>query len=198
MAKISSGFLRGTENWTIAGDVNRFEWRASGGKPGGYLYWEDAAAGADSYWQAPLKFLGDLRAFAGGKITYQWYSSGNDYATGDVLISGGNGTTIVADARDPGTGWTRAAIALNVNGGWHIGAIDGRLATNAEIRDVLRDVSQIQIRAEHVFGNESGGLDSFAITSRPAPASAFGDDTPALDHGLLRDAHADIAQFTAI
>jgi alkaline phosphatase D len=187
VARIASSFKRGTEDWTISGDVNAFEWRETGGAPGGHLFWQDAAVGNVAFWQAPVKFLGNLRAFAGGRLGFDWYSSGGSYfPDSDIIITGGNGVTLVADIADPGTGWSRAIIKLNAGGDWHIGSLGGPQATNAQILGVLRDVAQIQIRAEFINGNETGGLDDVVLLSKPQArntdlASAFVTDGPG-DH----------------
>ena len=87
---------------------------------------------------------------------------------------------MVGDVANPGTAWTQASISLGVDGGWHIGTIDGALATKKQIAAVLENATQLQIRAEHVSGSETGGLDNVTLSSRPSPdhpsAAVFDDD----------------------
>lgn len=173
MAKIASYFKRGTQTWTISGDVNAFEWRATGGDPAGHLFWQDAAIGNVAYWQAPATYLGTLRAYIGGTLSFDWYTSGGSrFQDADLILTGGNGVTIVADVPDPGSDWTHVSIRLGTPGGWHIGSLDGPLATGKQIAAVLRDVAQFQIRAEHINGDETGGIDNVVLLSRPQPAAA--------------------------
>lgn len=179
-----SRFNKGAQGWTIGGDVRTFEWQASGGHPGGHLYWEDAASGDDTYWEASAKFTGHKGKFLGGTFSYDAQASGSDYSgVPDVTIAGANGTTLVAVAGQPGTGWTHFSLALDASGGWHVGTLDGAAATTADIRGVLRNIASVEIRAEYVWGNETGGLDN-VVMSKPAQALAlaFGDDTAAPVH----------------
>lgn len=184
---VKSTFKKGLEGWSIGGDVAAFEWRDSGGNPGGYLYWQDAASGSDTYWEASAKFTGNKGKFLGGTFSYDAQASANDYGgVPDVTISGANGTVLVAVAGQPGSGWTHFALALDAGGGWHVGTLDGAAATDRDIKAVLKDVAAVTIRAEYVWGGETGGLDNVAMTKGPKPlASAFGDDTAApVHHGL--------------
>lgn len=176
MVKIASHFRTDTQDWTISGDVNAFQWQQRGGDPAGHLFWQDAATGAVAYWQAPVKYLGNLRPYLGGKLSFDWYTSGGSrFEDADLIVTGGNGTTLVADLADPGTDWTHVSIRLNARWDWHIGSLDGPLATTGQIKGVLRDVAQIQIRAEHINGDETGGLDNVVLLSRPEAASAQPD-----------------------
>ncbi|WP_375287713.1 laminin B domain-containing protein [Sphingomonas sp.] len=173
MAKIASYFKRGTQNWTISGDVNAFEWRPAGGNPTGHLSWQDAAAGNVAYWQAPVKYLGNLRAFINGTLSFDWFSSGGSrFDDADLVLNGGNGVTLVADVTDPGSDWSHVSVRLGMRGHWHIGTMEGPLATGKQIAAVLRDVAQFQIRAEHINGNETGGLDNVVLLSKPQPDPA--------------------------
>lgn len=184
MAKITSTFSRNTDGWTMSGDVASFEWQPDGGAKGGAIFWSDAASGSDSYWVAPTKFTGDLSAYWRGRFSFDWFSTADNYDTGDVILTGANGTVLVADATNPGTDWTHAEIKLNA-ASWHVGAIDGPIATNRQLKDVLADVADLRIRAEHVYGGESGGLDAVKLTSsdKLAMATAFGADRHADMYG---------------
>lgn len=194
MARITSTFARDTDNWTIAGDVNEFSWRGEGGNPAGHLFWRDSAFGDVAYWGAPLKFLGDQSAFKGGRLVFDWYVSntGSVFEAADVILTGG-GLTLYADAPNPEADWTRASIRFTKNGGWHVGSPDGPLATAREIATALRDVADLRIRAEHINGDETGGLDNVAFRSRELPAfaaveaGAFGDDAAPTNHARFAD-----------
>lgn len=142
MAKIASYFKRSTQDWTISGTVNTFEWRPAGGDPAGHLAWQDAARSDVAYWQAPVKYLGNLRAFINGTLSFDWYTSGgNRIEDADLVLTGGNGLTIVADVADPDTAWSHVSIRLGLRGHWHLGSMGGPLATAKQIGSVLRDVA---------------------------------------------------------
>lgn len=192
MTTIKSTFNRSADGWTILGDVQTFEWVATGGAKGGYIYWVDAASGADSYWQAPEKFTGDLSEFKNGKLSFDWFASVNNYQTGDVIMTGANGTVLVADAENPGTDWTHASIKMSA-ANWHVGTIDGEVATNKQLMSVLSNVTSLQIRAEEAFGNEDGGLDNVSLSSKKAvPDGAFGVDQHPIMHGPHAETHLHI------
>lgn len=182
MSKIVSKFNNGSQGWSMSGDVFSFGWLSSGGSPGGYLAWIDAASGTNAYWQASDRYHGDLSAYAGGQLSFEWRTTGAQpqLRLPDVLITGANGVTLYADVTDPSADWSKASILLSPSIQWHTGAPDGPLATTADFAAVLADVTQLQIRAEQVFGPEAGGLDSVKLVSptaaAPVAASAFGED----------------------
>jgi hypothetical protein len=106
-ATISSDFSAGTDGWTQAG-ATVFERHASGGNPGGFLY-IDNSEGAVTYLFAPAKFLGDLRAFDGGVLSFDGIQLGNggspwqsfeDY--GHITFSGPGGSATLDLLPAPG------------------------------------------------------------------------------------------------
>lgn len=193
MSKIVSNFTKGPQGWTVTGDVFSFGWQSSGGSPGGYLGWIDAAAGSNVYFQASNRFHGDLSAYAGGQLSFEWRTTGGQpqLRLPDVLITGANGVTLYADVTDPGRGWTLATLDLNPNVALRVGAPDGPQATSADIAGVLQDVTGLQIRAEQVYGPEAGGLDSVKLVSAPSQAdpSAFGEDRHVATHAGFAESH---------
>ena len=195
MSKIVSNFTNGSQGWSMSGDVFSFGWVASGGSPGGYLGWVDAASGKNAYWQASDRYHGDLSGYADGQLSFEWRTTGAQpqLRLPDVLITGANGVTLYADVTDPGADWTKASILLSPSIQWHTGAPDGPLATTADFAAVLADVTQLQIRAEQVYGPEAGGLDSVKLASPSAvpsvAASAFGEDRHVPLHADAGSAH---------
>lgn len=190
MTTINSRFNRDANNWTISGDVQTFDILRADGH-GQYLHWVDAPEGVDAYWRAPAKYTGDLSAFRQGVLSFDWYSTGNDYKTGDVIMTGADGTVLVADAPDPGADWTHATVKLST-GTWHIGTIDGEFATGQQLAAVLSHVTDLRIRAERVDGAEEGGLDNVALRSKSQSgpiADAFGADHHIASYNASIDAH---------
>lgn len=189
MATIKSTFNRNTDGWTIAGDAQIFEWLPDGGDKDGHLHWVDAASGDGAFWRAPTKFLGDLSGFFRGKLSFSWYASGNDLPGSDVLVTGANGHTLIGDVGAPELDWTRESIRF-AGGQWRLDSPDGAFATTREIKAVLADVTQILIRAEHVYGGESGGLDKVVLASKAeVPEGAFGVDQHPVVRGGYAEAH---------
>jgi hypothetical protein len=207
MSKIVSNFTKGPQGWTVTGDVFSFGWLDSGGSPGGYLGWVDAAAGSNVYFQASDRFHGDLGVYAGGQLSFEWRTTGAQpqLRLPDVLITGANGVTLYADVTDPGRDWTAATLTLSPNFALRVGAPDGPVATAADIAGVLHDVTALQIRAEQSYGPEAGGLDSVKLVSAgagadPVAASAFGADRhtlplaePGYAHPVLGEHHVALA-----
>ena len=182
MAKIRSTFTDGMEGWTFTGDPWLVHWFFEGGTPGAYLGWQDMEV-EDTlvYYVAPEKFHGDLSAFYKGKLAYDIYDTyaANLVGYPDVKIVGGNGATLVAAVGQAGQAWTHESIGLKAGAGWHLDSLDGPLATTKDIKSVLADVVDLQIRAEYHDGGESGGIDSVVLRSKQlaqlAP-DAFGAD----------------------
>ena len=172
---IKSTFDTDLDGWTMIGDVASFNWISSGGNPGGFAQWVDAATGADSYYIAPSKFLGAQSAYYGGTLSYDIEDTGADFSgVGDIELTGA-GLTLVYVAGQAGTNWTHYSATLTAASGWYVGAHDTSVsgdpaATEAQMQQVLAHLTSIEIRAEFVNGAETGGLDNVALTSSGASA----------------------------
>src|SRR5690606_21411185 len=119
------------------------------GSPGGFLRNVDAPG--QSFFRAPAKFNGDLSAAYGGMLSMDRRNSVDD--PGDtfeaVRIQSG-ALTLVADIGDPGPDWGHVDVPL-LPGFWRIQPCpeDSPMATEAEILEVLSNVTDLLIRAEY-------------------------------------------------
>ena len=177
MAKeIFSTFNKNSNGWTLTGDVKSSAWHHTGGDPGGYLGWVDAATGQDSYYLAPSNYLGDKMAFYGGTLSYSILDSGNGYTAYDVKLVGDGKTleyTSPNDANFPTPNvWSAATVDLVASN--FIDTATGMAATAAEMKLVLKDLTELDIRAEYVSGAETGGLDNVYLKGPGASASEAG------------------------
>jgi Laminin B (Domain IV) len=168
---ITETFNKSADGWTVIGDVQSSGWEAKGGDAKGYLGWVDAATGQDSYYQAGPKFLGDKIHFYGGTLSYDILDTGNGYTAYDVQIEGDGKTLQYTNPNDgsfPTPNVWSAASVLLVAGNF-IDTATGLAPTVKEMKDVMKDMTQLDIRAEYVNGAESGGLDNVIMTSPAAP-----------------------------
>jgi fibronectin-binding autotransporter adhesin len=169
---ISSTFDSSDDGWAMTGDVASSGYQATGGNPGGYFAWVDAATGADSYYQAPAAYLGDVVGYYGGTLSYDILDTGGNYTAFDVELIGDGHTlqyTSGQDANFPTPNvWSSASVILTASR--FIDTATGTTPSVAEMQDVMSDLTTLEIRAEYVNGAESGGLDNVAM----APASAQG------------------------
>lgn len=177
-ATIKETFNKSTDGWTVIGDVQSSGWVAKGGDPKGHLAWVDAASGQDSYFQAGPKFLGNKIHFYGGTLSYDILDSGSGYTAYDVQIVGDGKTLQYTNPNDgsfptPNV-WSAASVLLVASN--FIDKATGLAPTVKEMREVLKDITQLDIRAEYVNGPESGGLDNVILTG---PAASIFDGASA-------------------
>ncbi|MFC3615363.1 laminin B domain-containing protein, partial [Lutimaribacter marinistellae] len=163
---ISATFDAGLEGWTVNNGTEAY--MATGGNPTGHITGAEGGGGIWAY-LASAAFLGDLESYYGGTLTFdmkQDVLTSQYYDEADVILTGG-GYTIVNDAGDnPGTDWTSYSLDLELGGGWRIGSASGRIATEAEIRAVLADLTSFSIRGEFVSGTtgDFSALDNVVLT----------------------------------
>jgi alkaline phosphatase D len=162
---ISETFNKGADGWSLNGDVESSGWDSKGGDPGGYLSWVDAATGADSYYQAATKFLGNKLSFYGGTLSYDILDTGNGYTAYDVKIVGDGFTLEYTNPKDAGfpnpNVWSAASVKLVAAD--FVDTATGAAPSVAEMKHVMGDITQLDIRAEYVVGPESGGLDNVLL-----------------------------------
>jgi hypothetical protein len=165
-ATISSDFSTNTDGWTHTG-ASVFQQQASGGNPGGFLY-VDNSEGAVTYLFAPAKFLGDLRAFDGGVLSFDGIQLGNggtpwqsfeDY--GHITFSGPGGSAtldLLPAPGQPGTSWTTYQAAFSA-------ASFG--VTQSQWDAILANVTSVQLSVESLFGLEIEGIDNISLVPEP-------------------------------
>ena len=105
-----SGFSSGDEGWKVVSTEGYYgapDWSSTGGNPGGYIYDTDMDNGGWGF-LAPQKFLGDVSAVYGNKLTFDFLAN---------RIGAGNDFISVALAKPDGVGiitYVPAPSAVNV------------------------------------------------------------------------------------
>jgi hypothetical protein len=169
----SSTFDSGTENWLGVNGAVDFHWVATGGQSGGYVQGTDTIDADVWLFVAPASFKGDKSAAFGGTLSYYLKQFTTPAPVqenlGDVKFIGANGVSIVADVGpDPGTDWTFFSVDM-IAGKWHLGDINGALATDIDIQGVLSDIASVRIRGEYSQGKDVDGLDTVILQTKPIP-----------------------------
>lgn len=172
---ISSNFdnpVDGADGWTVAGDGSAPAYLVGGGNPGGYISTTDQATGSVVYWVAPAKFLGDQSSAFGGRLTFDLRQSTTEnqftITTANPLVRLiGNGVVLSLLGTGPGTTFTPYAADLSSAGGWISGGV---VATDAQIQNVLSNLTSVSIRAEFAaIGGDVDDLDNVALHSSEIP-----------------------------
>ena len=80
----------------------------------------------------------------------------------DVIIQGNGGTIVFNIKATPGTDWTSYAARLNAtaNSGWKLDEPGFPDASEAEIKNVFKNVSSLRIRGEFADADDSACLDN--------------------------------------
>ena len=198
---VQSTFDASVEGWTVRGftsaltcsplsggtALTNLSWQSAGGVPGGFLRHPEAGNTGDSYFRAPSAFRGDLSTAYAGLLTIDRRFTSVDAdgfeAKNDIQLLGG-GFALFADVPVPSRElWGRFSVPL-LPGHWNVGSCDGPPATEAQLRAVLGNVTDLFIRAEYVAGNETHDLDNVTITAgaplagRTASWSLLDNDVP--------------------
>ena len=182
-ASSSSTFDSGDEGWTLVGDsqgglgMGGAFWLqphhvAAEGNPGGAVYGVDRGQGMAWYWNAPYKFLGNRSGVHGGSLEYDIKISGcgTIFSASDVILAGA-GTTLVVNvmgSNHPSLEWTHYRADLSTDAEWRVGnPWTGSLATDDQIRSVLKDLQVLRIRGEYLnCGGDMGYLDNVRLVPR--------------------------------
>lgn len=169
---IKSTFETGSEGWTIILGAGGHD--ATGGVGGsGALTGQDTTSG-DWAFAASAEWLGDLSAYYGATLSFQQRQkvlTGQLPDTVPDVILRGNGLVLVANVgAPPSTDWTNYSVNLSLGQGWKVGSLTGRVATEAEIRAVLSNLTALEIRGDYVSGltDDIGWLDN-VVLSDPDP-----------------------------
>lgn len=141
---------------------------ASGGNPGGWISATDpdgVGAGNSQYWRAPSGYHGNKSASFGGSLKYDILqtTSFGSFEQEDVLLVGGGSTLSASNSFNPTPHvWTSYSVPIQV-GTWRVGGIAGPLATEAQIKAVLANVTEIYVRAEYQLNIDTHGLDNVVL-----------------------------------
>jgi hypothetical protein len=142
---------------------------STNGNPCGYLAGSETNPnGGTGYFIAPSNFLGNLSAYAGGTLSYDFkVFVGTDYFNDvDVIISGnGKSASWQSNVNPVGQGWVHFSVTLS----------DANF-TGDSLASILSNVTELQIRGEFINNSEAEGLDNVmlttaAVTATPLPAA---------------------------
>ncbi len=173
---VGSTFDTNSEGWEVVGDVRPLSYARTGGNPGGHVTATDRVLGNTWGWVAPAKFRGDFSAAYARYLTFDMRQAPvmtqNNGA--DIVLEGG-GIRLVFDTRvNPGTSWTSYSVRLHETAGWRRNALDGPVATAADMRTVLASVNRLYLRGEFRGGPDTGSLDNVFLGNAP-PTVAIQD-----------------------
>jgi hypothetical protein len=152
-------------SYTLGSLENPGSGGAGGGDPGdGYLLGDPNTESATSYFVAPQKFMGDWTGYDSLELALQssggsYYTSGHSYR-GDVYLANGEMTAQYAFGRRPASSWDRFSVPLEGGGAWTLGGGATSLA------DVLRNVTEFQVRGEYGVGSDEAALDDVQLVVR--------------------------------
>jgi hypothetical protein len=167
---VESTFDAGDEGWTITGDAQGAsvipDWHASGGNPGGYISADDDVRGGTWYYKAPAKFRGNHSSAYGDTLSYDLRQ---DPPTGqfnnvEIHLRGG-GLSLTYETSHPAVTWTPYSVDLTESGGWLIGGV---APNQAQMQQVLANITDLQIRGEFRSGADTGSMDNVVMTPEPA------------------------------
>jgi hypothetical protein len=165
----SSTFDADAQGWTILGEAQGPNHRASGGHPGGYVSADDpAGTSGTSYWSAPTAFLGDVGAAYRMKLTYDLRDQGpgRTFRDPDVVLSSGSLDLEYRQKRQPGSKrFTRFTVRLEGKKGWTDHAT-GRRPTASQMQSALAALDRLLIRGEFRNGAETFDLDNVVLQGR--------------------------------
>jgi hypothetical protein len=195
---VTSDFSDGDEGWTIIGDAQGETvdptYSGTDGNPGGHILAVDDFTGGVWRFQAPPKYHGDFSAAYGQTLTFDLRVSATDeqFSSRDVLLTGGGDANLLLwfdTQQNPGVDWTSYSIPLEVNAGWFRN--NNAAATESELRTVLADITNLQIRGEFRSGPDTGRLDNVVLNVFCAPTQAPTLSPAALTGLFLVDATTD-------
>ncbi|PJX22822.1 hypothetical protein CAP47_07300 [Psychroflexus sp. S27] len=159
------------EGWTIVGDAQGGYIEASyseeGGVIEGYIYADDDVAGGVWYFSAPDDYLGDKNEYYGATLNYSLFQNSamsDQFESEDIIFKSDEKQIFYLISEYPTSDWTPYSIEIMDNGQWYYGSFDeNTIATEAQIKDVLSNVTEFWIRGEFESGSDDGGLDKVEI-----------------------------------
>ena len=174
---VESTFDVDDEGWEVYEGTTHYptaiHWSATGGSPDGHVYSGDPGDGG-FYFKAPAKFLGAMPCALNGTISRDLKTNifdpngrnmglsiyGTDEQGGTIRISNSEHMNVINT-------WVTSTWTLNAAGGWTFIDAGGNIspASNANIIQVLQNVTNIHISGETVVGHsEVTRLDNVRIT----------------------------------
>ena len=164
---IRHDFTDSAQGWIVSGDTRPADavFSPTGGHPGGCVTGVDEALGETWYFLAPESVLQQLPKAVNGTISYSLKQSGTMISLNDddIVILGAGGRLSYRFPTGPGTDWTDFSVQLSAAKGWTWNW--NQRATQAQIDQVLKAATLLQIRGEYVTGDDMGSMDNFVLTA---------------------------------
>lgn len=162
-------------------------YNVTGGNSGGYISTGDTDS-SDFAFSAPASFLGNQSTTYNTIFSYDisHIESASYNSASDVFLRGGEKSLLWKSdpALEPSATWTNVKVLLAPSPQWHVGALDGPLATAADFQNVLANLAGVFIRGEYSYGADTAGLDNVQFsssTNNPPPSDNFENSTPTGD-----------------
>ena len=166
---VSHDFTSSAQGWSISGDSRSAPpvFSASGGHPGGCISGVDEALGETWYFHAPMAVVQQLPSAVNGAISFSFKQSGTAVSLidDDIVITGPAGRLSYRFPAGPGTSWRDYSVRLSASEGWTWNW--NAPATAAQLENVLKTATRLEIRGEYVTGDDEGSLDNFVLTAAP-------------------------------
>ncbi len=166
---VTSTFDLGKESWRVVGDAEGGrgvpDYNTGGGQDGPYVSADDDVQGGTWYWLAPAAYHGDFSNAYGQTLTFylQQSSLNSQFDNDDVVLANGDLTLVYDLPSNPGTNWTLYTVPLS-EAGW---TEQGAPVSEAIMRAVLSNITELRIRGEYVSGADTGGLDTVTLNVAP-------------------------------
>ncbi len=184
VAQIVSDFASSADGWTIfitsTGTSVAPTYTATGGNPAnsGEISYSTGSVAVGFYFTAPAKFKGDLSAAYNQPFSFDIHTSypGNDNSIGDVIITNSAASASLyyqLPGKPPYMGYFGSTYTLQLIEtftGWHYGSMTGPTPTAAQMKLVLGNVTNLQIRSKYYASNTFniiGYLDNVSVGIAP-------------------------------
>ncbi|GAB3020651.1 laminin B domain-containing protein [Spirosoma pulveris] len=155
-----NGFDSDNEGWHV-NKGGKEQYRPAGGNPGGYL---EGVDNADSAWYfvASAQFVRQVRFSYGRTLRFDLKQSATDTQMDfdDLIMTDGTTKLTFNTPYHPKTTWTNYAVKLDEVQGWKKGKA---AATQADIHQMLENLTELYIRGEFRSGPDVGGLDNVSV-----------------------------------
>ena len=176
---LHSSFETGTEGWSIGSffapiSILAEDYVAAGGQSGGFLQTEDLF-GNNSF-RAPASWLGNQSALFGAVLRFYQRAEETDGLVSPVVVLASDMIRLQYRMAPPGTDWTEYNVTFRA-GDWEVGNGSGRpgsrLATDAELLQVLSNLDWLAFSGDWHTGADLVGIDEVSISTL--------DVTPVID-----------------
>lgn len=174
---VFSDFSSADEGWR-AGDpsgvnpsAGQVIYQATGGTPGGFIAIEDLLTGSATSLRvyAPATFLGDLRAYDGGTLSFDGKLVSGTWNPGTFgRVEIGSGATVAMQTPDPApnptSSWQNYSVPMTA---------DGFGLTQGAWTALLSSVDMLRINVEDNSGMETTGIDNVVLVPEPGSVAVL-------------------------